>query len=342
MKQDSQKIGIVGATGYTGEELLKLLQNHPQVEVVFAADLEAGQPVRKIFPYLHDYQSLKFCSTQDAMQYNVDLVFLCLPHGQSAQWVKTFYNKGCKVVDLGADFRFTDPGDYKKWYGEEHPEPELLKQSVYGLPEWNREKIARSKIVGNPGCYPTSVLLAMLPLVEKGLLKPGPILVDSKSGVSGAGRTPTATTHFININENLIPYKPGHSHRHIGEMEQELSRWAGHPMMVVFTPHLLPVSRGILSSITVRLKDGVIKEDVLDCYDRKYSPFPNVRILRDQLPSLKMVAHTNLNFIGVEMVPDTDILLVFSAIDNLCKGASGQAVQNMNIMLGLQDNLGLP
>jgi len=338
---DKKNIGIIGATGYTGEELLKVLARHPYVQIACAADKEAGQPLVKFFPQLTAYSGLVLCTAEEALQADVDLVFLCLPHGQSSSWARAFFDKGCKVIDLGADFRFIDTGDFKKWYHEEHPQPELLKKAAYGLPEWRREQIKSSLIVGNPGCYPTSVLLATLPLVKDGLLKAGPVLVDSKSGVSGAGRTPSPATHFIHINENFAPYKPGHTHRHIGEMEQELSLCAGKPTTVVFTPHLLPVSRGILSSITVHVKDGVSREQILECYDRKYGREPFVHVLHNELPSLKMALHSNFCFIGVEMVPDTDILLIFSAIDNLGKGASWQAIQNMNLVLNYSEETGL-
>ncbi len=337
-----KKIGIIGATGYTGEELLRALVRHDSVEVAFVtSEKDKDRPLSAIYPYLPVYQNKRFISAQQASELSVDLVFLCLPAGESAKWAEIFLSKNIKVIDLGADFRFKDPGIYKKWYNMEHVAPELLADAVYGLPEWNREEIKKSNIVGNPGCYPTSVLLAVLPLLKQDLLTEDLIIADSKSGVSGAGKAASSTTHYVNVNENLSPYKAGRAHRHVGEMEQELTKCAGRETTILFTPHLLPVTRGLFSTIYVKTKQQKTKRQILDIYKAVYREEPFVHIVEDGYPAIKMAAHTNYCFIGAEPAPDSTTLILFSAIDNLGKGASTQAVQNMNLMLGFPETKGL-
>jgi N-acetyl-gamma-glutamyl-phosphate reductase len=337
-----KNVGIVGATGYTGEELLRLLVSHNGVQVKFAtSEREAGQPLKKVFPNLPPYYKMKFISVQDSLNEDVDLVFLCLHAGESAKWGKRYVEKNIKIIDLGSDFRFTDVKSYDVWYNMQHPTPELLADAVYGLPEWHREKIQKTNIVGNPGCYPTSVSLAVNPFLKAGLLDETTIIVDSKSGVSGAGKNPSKTTHYVEVTESFSPYKPGRAHRHVGEIEQELSLQAGEYRRIIFTPHLTPMTRGILSTIYCQLKEATAEDELFNLLEEKYSLEPFVHVLRDQLPSTRMSFRTNYCFISLKLVKETNTLILFSAIDNLGKGASTQAVQNMNLMLGLPETMGL-
>lgn len=337
-----KRIGIIGATGYTGEELLRLLAGHPQVSVAFASsEQEQGQSVTKIFPHLPHYRQMSFCSAQQATEVPVDLVFLCLPAGHSAKWAKPFLAKSVKVIDLGADFRYDSAASYEQWCAAPHPDPALLQGMVYGLPEWNRSRIQTAHLVSNPGCYPTSVLLAVIPLLKLDVVAASPILVDSKSGISGAGATPSRTTHFGAIHENFSAYKPGRQHRHVGEMEQELSRAAARPIQVVFTPHLAPMFRGLFSTIYLRLRSSLQPAEVIKLLTDAYADEPFIHVLVNDLPTARMANHTNFCFLSATTVADSDVAILFSAIDNLGKGASGQAVQNMNLMLGLPETMGL-
>jgi len=339
---EKKKIGIVGATGYTGEELLRVLARHSGVQVAFVtSEKEQGKPVSTVFPYLPYYHDLHFINAQQVLTYKVDLVFLCLPAGQSAPLAVDFLKNGIRVIDLGADFRFYDGKSYEQWYRQPHTHPELLKEAVYGLPEWNRESIRPARVVGNPGCYPTSVLLATIPLAKAGVLADAPVLIDSKSGVSGAGKALSKTTHYVEVNESLKAYKAGRVHRHVGEMEQELSRYAGSQTKVIFTPHLTPMSRGIFSTIYLQLERDASREELLSILANAYDNEPFVHVLEDEIPSTKMAAHSNNCFISLDMVEGTNHAIVFSAIDNLGKGASWQAIQNMNIMLNFREEMGL-
>jgi N-acetyl-gamma-glutamyl-phosphate reductase len=269
-------------------------------------------------------------------------VFLCLPHGPATiAAAQEVLAAGVRVIDLSNDFRLRDPRVYATWFKDPHAAPELLAEAVYGLPEGYRAQIAQARLVANPGCYPTSVLLALLPLAEAGLLD-GQVIVDAKSGVSGAGRSLSLKTHFVETNENFAPYNIGHSHRHIAEMEQELAVAAGSPIHVIFAPHLLPVNRGILSTIYVRLARDTDPADVYALYTERYASEPFVRVLpQGQLPTLNHTVHTNLCVIGLQQVDDRGNWIITSSEDNLVKGASGQALQNMNIMFGLPETAGL-
>jgi N-acetyl-gamma-glutamyl-phosphate reductase len=334
------RVGIYGATGYTGFELIRWLRRHPQAEISFATSRTyAGQRLSDAFAVADD---LPLINAEEVDPGAVDVVFLCLPHGETTiSTAQTVLAAGARVIDLSNDFRLRDPQNYARWFKHEHGAPELLAEAVYGLPELYRERIRTARLVGNPGCYPTSVLLALLPLAEAGLLD-GQVIVDSKSGVSGAGRSLSLKTHFVETSENFAPYNIGHTHRHVAEMEQELAAAAGSPVHVIFSPHLLPVKRGILSTIYLRLPRDLTPEAVGELYRTRYADEPFVRLLAPgRLPSLQHTVHTNLCVLGVQPADDRGNWIVMSSEDNLVKGASGQAIQNMNIMFGLPETMGL-
>ena len=341
--------GIIGVTGYTGIELYKLLRSHPAAEVAWlTSESYAGQRLSDVFPCPWDEPLLAMA---DAPLAGADVVFLCLPHAASMPAVAAVRAAGAKAIDLSADFRLHDAATYQRWYDTPHSEPALLAEAVYGLPELHRTEIASAGLVANPGCYPTSVILGLAPLARAGWMD-GQVIVDSKSGVSGAGRKAKLSNSFVEANENLSPYSIGYSHRHIAEMEQELfglaqtegqrSRGAEEQVQIVFSPHLLPVSRGILSTMYVTLPDGVDEAAVRAVYARAYANEPFVHLLpAGQLATLHHALRSNRCAIGLTFVPGTSTLIITSTIDNLLKGASGQAVQNMNVMFGLAETMGL-
>jgi N-acetyl-gamma-glutamyl-phosphate reductase len=272
----------------------------------------------------------------------VDVVYTCLPHGQAMGAVKQAYDAGVRVIDLSADYRLRDVGTYQRWYQVEHIAPELLNQAVYGLVEVYRKQIRNARLVASPGCYPTGSLLALYPVVRGGHLRSGRIIVDSKSGVSGAGRKLSLTTHFCEVNESFSAYKIGRAHRHTSELDQELSAWGGTGVSVIFSPHLLPVSRGILSTIYVSLNPGWSVPKLVDLYQDVYAGESFVHILpTGKLASLAHVVRTNRCVISFAEAGEDEFIIV-SAIDNLVKGAAGQALQSMNVMFGLEEALGLP
>jgi N-acetyl-gamma-glutamyl-phosphate reductase len=333
------RVGIFGATGYVGYELVKILGNHPQVEIVFGTSRSsAGQLLSDLYPCPID---LPLIAPQEADLGAVDVLFLCLPHGESMPSVKRARAAGIRTIDLSADFRLQDVGIYQRWYNKEHIAPELLPEAVYGLSEVYRERIAQADLVACPGCYPTGVLLALYPLVKDGHLGSPRVIVDSKSGVSGAGRKPRVGSLFVELNENFAPYSIGRSHRHLSEMEQELCAWGETQVQVTFSPHLLPVDRGIVSTIYVTLKLGWSVDRLVDLFNSTYDGEPFIHVLpAGKLSSLAFVVHTNRCAISFTEAGGDDFIIV-SAIDNLHKGASGQAVQNMNLMFGLDETTGL-
>lgn len=332
------RIGIVGASGYTGIELVRILARHPQARLAFAtSDSYVGKNLSDAFPCPFD---IPLIAHDAAPLEKVDVVFLALPHGASTDHAKRALDAGVRVIDLSADFRLRDPQSYKKWYGLDHHAPDLLVEAVYGLPEIYRLRIPQTKLVANPGCYPTSVILGLLPVVKAGA-HDGTIIVDSKSGVSGAGRKPTLTVHFSEVDENLSPYSIGRVHRHLPEMEQELQ--AIQPgTHIIFSPHLLPVHRGILSTMYIRLGNGWDEPLLRDLYTQAYHDEPFVRILpAGQTATLAHSVHTNYCTLSIHYVPEMEQTIICSSIDNLVKGASGQAVQNMNLMFGCPEPAGL-
>lgn len=333
------RVGIVGATGYTGLELDKIISKHPQAEIVFAtSESHAGQTLADVFPTARPHPLVPSASAPMAQ---ADVVFLCLPHGAAAPAAVEALEAGARVIDLSADFRLADPAEYTHWYKVNHPAPELLKEAVYGLVEFARDKLPGARLVANPGCYPTSILLPLQPLLKAGAFVPGlPIIADSKSGVSGAGRTPKQNTHYVEVEGNFSPYSIGRVHRHLPEMEQVMNWWAGNSPSLIFTPHLLPAPRGILSTIYVQLAEGWDEGAIRKLYDDAYDGEPFVRVLPPgQLATLAHVNITNRCAISLNLVDRT--LIAVSTIDNLIKGASGQAVQNMNLMFGLDETAGL-
>jgi N-acetyl-gamma-glutamyl-phosphate reductase len=339
------RVGIYGATGYTGYELIQLLGCHPQAEIVFATSRSsAGQRVSDLYPCPCD---LEFVAPEEATPgapgfYDADVVFTCLPHGQAMGAVKEAWEAGVRAIDLSADYRLRDVELYESWYKVRHVAPELLSEAVYGLVEVYREQIAGAQLVANPGCYPTGALLALYPLAVGGHLAGGRVIVDSKSGVSGAGRKLSLTTHFCEVNEDFKPYSIGRAHRHTSELDQELAAWSGRELSVVFAPHLLPVSRGILSTLYVTLEPGWSVERLVEVYREVYADDPFVHVLpAGKLASLAFVTRTNRCAISFAAA-GSGTFIIASAIDNLVKGASGQAVQNMNVMYGLDETLGLP
>lgn len=331
--------GIFGATGYTGFELVQLLSRHPEVEIAFATSRSsAGQRLGDLYPSPLD---VPLIAPEEVDLGMVDVVFTCLPHGEAMEAVRAAREAGVRCVDLSADFRLRDVAVYEQWYKVSHVAPELLSGAVYGLSEVYREQVATAGLVANPGCYPTGTLLALYPLVRGGHLSSGRVIVDSKSGVSGAGRTLRVGSLFCEVSENFSAYSIGRAHRHLPEMEQELAAW-GAETRVTFSPHLLPVVRGILSTIYLTLEEEWSVDRLVDLYRETYAGEPFVHVLPSgKLASLAYVNHTNRCALSFAQAGDNDLIVV-SAIDNLIKGASGQAVQNMNLMFDLDETAGLP
>ncbi len=340
------KAGIAGATGYTGLELVQLIHRHPQMEVGW---LTSENSVGKRFSDVHavpfDYPLI---SLEEAMQRSaeVDVVFLCLPHAASIEPVRAFQATGVQVIDLSADFRLTSAAEYERWYGVAHTAPDLMSQFVYGLCEVNRAQIKGARLIANPGCYPTSVNLGLYPLAKAGWLS-DTVIVDSKSGVSGAGRQTKLMYSFVEVNDNLSPYNIGIRHRHIAEMEQVLNHVNGqHTHRFIFSPHLLPVNRGILSTMYVSVPAGVTEQQVRDLYAETYAGEPFVHVLpAGQLATLRHTVNTNRCAISITPAdptqPNGPEYIIVATLDNLIKGASGQAIQSFNIAVGLDETAGL-
>lgn len=333
------EVGIYGASGYTGYELARLVERHPVLRLRFATSVSsAGQSLGDLYPGGPD---VALVAPEEAPLDEVALVFLCLPHAASAPVAVQALEAGVRVVDLSADFRLRNAATYQLWYGIEHPAPELLEEAVYGLTEYVRGQLPPARLVANPGCYPTSILLALAPALQAGAIAPGqPLIADSKSGVSGAGRTPKQHTHFVEVTGNFSAYSIGRRHRHLPEMEQALHGWDAAAPDLIFSPHLLPVPRGILSTIYAPLADGWDEEKVRQLYVEQYEGEPFVQVLpAGQTASLAHALHSNRCAIGLTAAAGT--LILTSAIDNLLKGAAGQALQNANVMLGLEETCGL-
>ncbi|MEI9478222.1 MAG: N-acetyl-gamma-glutamyl-phosphate reductase [Deltaproteobacteria bacterium] len=336
------RVGIVGATGYTGLELLRLLIRHPEIEVTALTSQKfAGMPIDRVFPSL-THQLPISCEelSFERISEKTDFIFTAVPHKTAMETVPSFYRLGKRVVDLSADFRFKDAAVYERWY-QKHTCADLLSESVYGLPELHREKIRDAKIVGNPGCYPTGALLGLIPLVKHGVISTDTVVVDSKSGVSGAGRDLVLDSLFCEVNEGVKAYKL-FEHRHLPEIEGELSQLARKKLTVTFVPHLIPMDRGILSTLYVTLAKKMKTEEVLNIFQTHYQGERFVRIYpKGKLPNTRDVKGSNYCDIGLKVNEEDGRMVVVTAIDNLVKGAYGQAVQNMNIMLGFPETMGL-
>jgi len=337
------KVAVLGATGYTGIELVRLLDAHPGVELVFlSSESYAGKSLSDVHPQFRGHVDLTLNKMQiEDIPRDVDLVFCALPHGHSAGTVSGLLHKDFRVIDLSADFRLKHAMLYKEWYDLDHPEPSLLKEAVYGLPECGNDDIKKAKLIANPGCYPTSIILALAPLLKEQLVASDGLIIDAKSGVSGAGRTPKQAFHFPECTENFKAYRVA-SHQHTPEIEQELGRLAGMEVKITFIPHLVSMIRGILSTIYLQPVTGKTEEELRALFSIFYGKNPFVRILEPpDLPETRFVRGSNYCDIALKMDQRTNRLIVISVIDNLVKGAAGQAVQNMNIMLDLPEGTGL-
>jgi len=345
-----KQVAIVGASGYSGEELVRLLLSHPQAELAAVTSRQyAGQTLAQVFPKFAHHpraRTLRFSEPKaELLAKQAQIVFLALPHGVAAEYAVPLLQLGCQVIDLSADFRVKSPTVYKDFYAHDHPAPELLAQAVYGLPEVYRSQIQTASLVASPGCYPTSILLPTLPLLKAGLIQPTDIIADSLSGVSGAGRKAELDYLFVECNESVRPYGIP-KHRHLSEIEQELSFAAGTPVTIQFTPHLIPVNRGILTTLylypaALNPQPSTLNQ-LTACYQAAYANEPFVRLLEGKaLPDTKNVVGTNVIEIAWRHDPRTGWFIVMSAEDNLVKGASGQAVQSMNLMCGFPETAGL-
>jgi len=342
---NAKPVAIVGASGYSGEELVRLLLSHPHTELAAVTSRQyAGQTLAQVFPKFAHHpraRTLRFTEPKvELLARQAQMVFLALPHGVAAEYAVPLLQLGCQVIDLSADFRVRSAAVYQEFYAHEHPAPELLAQAVYGLPEVYRAQIKKASLIASPGCYPTSILLPALPLLKAGLVEPDGIIADSLSGVSGAGRKAELDYLFVECNESARPYGIP-KHRHLSEIEQELSVAAGKPVTIQFTPHLIPVNRGILTTLYLT-PAGAVPERVKECYQAAYGNEPFVRLLEGKaLPDTKNVVHTNVIEIAWRHDPRTGRLIVMSAVDNVVKGAGGQAIQSMNLMCGFPETAGL-
>jgi N-acetyl-gamma-glutamyl-phosphate reductase len=336
------KASIIGASGYIGQELVRLLLLHPEVEIVMLTSRQfAGEPVGKVFPWLSGVKELTFSQADlDRIAKESDFVFTALPHKVSMEMVAPLTDRGLRVIDLSADFRFRDLKLYEAWY-QEHIAPEIAARSVYGMPELFRAQIKDAALVGNPGCYPTTAILALAPLIKNSLIKTKNIIVDSKSGTSGAGRTPRTDMLFCEVNESFRAYAVG-THRHTPEIEEQLSIVGDCEAQVFFSPHLVPMNRGILSTIYALPAGEVTQDELHGVLSDFYADEPFVRVLEEgRLPNTAFVRGTNYCDISVHYDKRTGHVILLSAIDNLIKGGAGQAVQNFNIMAGINESSGL-
>lgn len=336
------KVGVIGATGYAGQQLVWLLYRHPNVTISY---LSSNSYIDNLFSSVYgnycnnlDMLCIDMKEAEDRLN-EIDIVFIALPHGKSFNIVKKALSLGVKVVDLGADFRIKNAGLYKEWYNLDHEATSLLSCSVYGLPELNRDSIRTSSLIANPGCYPTASILSLTPLLKNNLIETSSIIIDAKSGVSGAGRSLNVSTLYSECNESIKAYSIS-SHRHTPEIEQVLSDISNKDIYLSFTPHLVPMNRGILATCYANLVKDITEEEIYEIYNSFYKNEFFVRIVKN-LPETRWVKNSNICDIGIRIDQRTKRVVVVSAIDNLVKGAAGQAVQNMNIMFGLNETTGL-
>lgn len=335
------KVGVIGATGYAGAEICRLIWGHPNAELTAVSSVSfEGRALSSVYPsYLNMTELL--CTNQQEVLEKSEVVFAALPHGLSEGIAKACDDKDILFIDIGADFRLEDEDEYKEWYGGDYQNPALHKKAVYGLPELFREKIQGARVIANPGCYTTAVPLALAPAIRAGFIEQQGIVADCKSGVTGAGRSPTQGNHFPELNENFYAYKAA-SHRHTPEIEQTLGKLFGGNTRITFVPHLLPVNRGILATCYARLKPGITKEQIDGAYREFYKNETFVRLPPEgKTPTIRSVRYTNFCDVATVVDERTGTFIALSAIDNMVKGAAGQAVQNMNIALGLCETDGL-
>ena len=341
-----QNMAVVGATGYSGEELIRILIRHPGVELVAVTSRQhSGATLETVFPKFqgHKFSGLKFIHSdaKAVIDSGAKFAFLALPHGLAHEFARPLLAAGVRVIDLSADFRLKDEEVYENFYGHKHPAPELLRESVYGMPEIYRDKIRGAKLIASPGCYPTSIILPLYPLLKRRLLDPGSIVISSMSGVSGAGRKAEVDYLFVECNESVRAYSVP-KHRHLSEIEQELGEAAGEEVVVSFTPHLVPVNRGICTTIFAQPRPDITAQDIAATFAEFYGDEIFVRLQGDKkYADTKNVTHTNFIDIAWRHDPRTGRVVLLSAIDNLIKGASGQAVQSFNLMCGWPESVAL-
>jgi N-acetyl-gamma-glutamyl-phosphate reductase len=336
------KASIIGASGYGGAETVRLLASHPQVEIVHVtAETQQGQTMSHLYPNLRQFVDQTLIAVDaERIGKDSDVIFVSLPSGQAMRLVPTLLEHGGKVIDIAADFRLRDPALYPTWYKFSHTAPAYLAEAVYGLPELHHDAITKTRLVANPGCYPAAALLALIPLVRAGKIQTSGIVIDAKSGVSGAGRGGGGGFGFAEVNENVRAYSVV-GHNHTAEIEQELSGVAGSPVQVIFTPHLIPMTRGILATAYAPVDSDISEEEALTLYHETYSNAPFVRVLRHALPETKATLGSNYCDVTVKINARTRTAIAIAAIDNLGRGAAGQAVQNMNLMFSLPETTGL-
>lgn len=336
------KTAVLGATGYAGIELVRILSSHPEADIrVLGSQSFDGQPISEVYKNFAHVLELE-CEKLDLDKVSeCDVAFTALPHGASKDVIPSLIDRGLKVIDLSGDFRYDDVKVYEEWYGQKHSSPELLAESVYGLPELYRDRIKDARLIGNPGCYTTCSILGAYPLLKSGLGSSENVIVDAKSGVTGAGRGLALAYHFCECTENTKAYKVA-THRHTSEIEQELSKAAGREVIISFTPHLIPQKRGILSTIYINLNKECTTEELVELYKDFYKGEYFMRVKKaGELPETKHVAGSNFVDIGIVADPRTKRAVIVSALDNIYKGAAGQAVQNMNLMFGLDEKTGI-
>lgn len=340
MTNKKTKVAIVGASGYTGSELARFLIHHPEVEIaMITSESHAGKPFSVLHPQFAGQLDIPLAPAKEVASSAVDVVFLALPHGVSMEYVASWQDQSFKIIDLSGDFRLSTPEVYAHWYKKEHAFPSGFEGSVYGLPEIHKNKIQKAKLIANPGCYPTAAILALAPLYAADQIIPESVVIDAKSGITGAGIKASATTHFSNVNENFKAYGLT-NHRHTIEIEEQLGHLQQNEIKVQFTPHLLPLDRGILATAYAAPKGETSQEGLRNIYNSFYKDQPFVR-LRDDLPTLKDVRGSNYCDIHVAYDKRTQRIITIATIDNLAKGAASQAIQNMNLMLGFSETSGL-
>lgn len=335
------RCGIIGASGYTGGELIRLLDQHPRVRIVrLGARSHQGQSIANVHDHLYHLREMTFADMDVGRYKDLDVVFLALPHGHSSQVAKALVAAGVKVIDLGADFRLNDYAQYAECYESSHAWPEAISTTPYGLPECFKAAIQKADLIANPGCFPTAIILALAPLLKEGLIDVNMIVADAYTGITGAGKQPTASSHFPQLNDNMWPYKLG-QHRHQPEIIGVLKNLCGQGPNLIFNPHLAPMDRGILATVTGRLTSPIGARELNALYQAYYQDAPFVRLRpQDAMPNVKAVRGSNYCDLCPVLIGD-DTIVISSAIDNLVKGASGQAIQNMNLVFGFPETLGL-